>query len=226
MPSSSRIPALVLLAALAAAGCERSATDARDGAGPPPAAPAGDAMQAPDAPPPFDGSDHDVPPATADQATSGRLPAPGTVTWTGFGAAEFGADQEAVRQSWGRDLGPAQPDEPGGCYYLIPKPHPETGFEVAFMIDGDRFSRMDVRTPEVEAPGGGRVGMPAAGIETLYPGQVEALPHKYVDGGRYLRIRAPDGGGTALLFETSPEGEVTEWRIGAPPQVDYVEGCS
>ena len=29
-----------------------------------------------------------------------------------------------------------------------------------------------------------------------------------------------------LLFETNAEGNVASWRIGVPPQVDYVEGCS
>jgi hypothetical protein len=29
-----------------------------------------------------------------------------------------------------------------------------------------------------------------------------------------------------LLFATDADGRVNEWRIGVPPQVDYVEGCS
>ena len=29
-----------------------------------------------------------------------------------------------------------------------------------------------------------------------------------------------------VIFETDAEGTVTEWRVGLPPQVDYVEGCA
>lgn len=213
----------VLLLALAAGGCSPDRSPAA--AAPVAEAPAGDAMADPAAPPPLDNPAEDVPPATAADVPPGGLPAPGTITWEGFGPAEFGADQEAVRQAWGRDLGDARPAEPGGCYYLTPQPVGADGFQVGFMIEGDRFARIDVRTPQVEAPGGGRVGMPTAEIERLYPGQVETLPHKYEEGAGYLRVPAPEGRRTVLLFETASDGAVDEWRIGVPPQVDYVEGC-
>lgn len=93
------------------------------------------------------------------------------------------------------------------------------------MIEGDRFVRLDVGAGDIEAPGGGRVGMDAAAIEALYPGRVETHPHKYVDGARYLRISAADGGDGVLLFETDDGGRVVAWRIGVPPQIDYVERC-
>ncbi|TQC57293.1 lectin, partial [Pantoea dispersa] len=28
-----------------------------------------------------------------------------------------------------------------------------------------------------------------------------------------------------LVFETDAAGKVVAWRVGLPPQVDYVEGC-
>mgnify|MGYP003578325924 CR=1 FL=1 len=61
-------------------------------------------------------------------------------------------------------------------------------------------------------------------IAALYPGRVEERPHKYVEGAHYLRVTR-EGSDAALLFETDPQGRVQEWRIGLPPQVDYVEGC-
>lgn len=66
-------------------------------------------------------------------------------------------------------------EEPVACYYLMPQPTPPEGYRIAFMIEGDRLSRIDVRADDIVAPGGGRV---------------------------------------------------SEWRIGVPPQVDYVGGCS
>jgi hypothetical protein len=168
-----------------------------------------------------------VPPATAPPGTTippQGLPAPGTLTFEGFGPAAFGAPAEAVRQAWGGELR-AMPDAQSPCHYLSPPVDPDSGYQVAFMIEDGRFVRVDVAAPEVEAPGGGRIGLDADAIEALYPGRVETRPHKYVDGS-YLRIGDPDDGPGVLLFETDEDGTVTEWRIGIPPQVDYVEGCS
>ena len=41
-----------------------------------------------------------------------------------------------------------------------------------------------------------------------------------------LRVADPGGGNGALVLELDKDGRVDEWRIGVPPQVDYVEGCS
>ena len=170
-------------------------------------------------------------PAPAEEDASGSLrvdaPAEGTITFRGFGPANFGATQEKVRMAWGGDLGDARPDAPGGCYYLIPQPMGSDGYRTAFMIEGDKFARMDIRRNDVAAPGGGKVGMTRAQIASMYAG-IEEQPHKYSDG-LYLRIKDPTGGSGVLLFETDGKGDdarVTEWRIGVPPQVDYVEGCS
>lgn len=172
----------------------------------------------------------DVPPATAPAEALAslrvNLPAEGTISFEGFGPAKFGGTDEDVRMAWGADLGDAKPSEPGGCYYLIPQPLTEAGYRVAFMVEGDKFSRMDVRAAEVTAPGGGKVGMETAQVEGLYGGRVETQPHKYVEGARYLRVTDPAGGNGVLVFETGADGQVTAWRIGVPPQVDYVEGCS
>lgn len=183
-----------------------------------PALAAGSADAAPDAAPP-------VPPAPS--ATPGVV-AP---TFAGFGPAAFGADAEAIRQAWGRDMQgqpPATaPGEAEGCYLLTP-----TGARTAegrpalsFMIEGGRFVRADVRDTASIAPGGGRVGMPTADIERLHAGGIERQPHKYVDGAQYLRVRDA-ASGHVLVFETDAAGTVITWRIGQTPQVDYVESCS
>jgi hypothetical protein len=155
----------------------------------------------------------------------GMLPAPGTITFEGFGPAAFGATEEDVRRSWGKDMAGA-PGEAGGCYLLVPAPRgeAESPLRFAFMLEGDKFVRIDVRIDAIPAPGGGRVGMPAEDIERLYPG-AQAMPHKYVEGARTLRAKGPAGGAGTLVFETDAKGVVAAWRIGVPPQVDYVETC-
>ena len=149
------------------------------------------------------------------------IPASQTIGFAGFGPAKFGATQEEVRMAWGKDMS-GKPDEPGGCYYLQPMPE---GGPVAFMLEGDRFVRVDVRGAALTAPGGGQAGMTIAEIRKRYPG-VEVMPHKYEENAKYLRVKDPAGGTGVRVFETDAAGTVTRWRIGTAPQVDYVEGCA
>ena len=211
---------IALLVALAGCG-ERGTPDASPTA-PVDAAPVADTAAMPPA---------TETPAPAEANTSGSLrvgkPADGTITFSGFGPANFGATQEEVRMAWGGDLGDEKPEEAGGCYYLVPQPLGTDGFRTAFMIEGDEFVRIDVRRDDVAAPGGGKVGMSKAQVAALYAG-IEEEPHKYTDG-QYLRVKDPAGGNGVLVFETdgnTDDAKVTTWRIGVPPLVDYVEGCS
>lgn len=216
---------MVTILVLALAACSDQGVDERAAEGSGPAAVATAPMDQPDA---------DVPPATAPPGATASLPsagmpspADGAIGYAGFGPAGFGADEEAVRMAWGKGITADAPSEPGGCYYLFPQPREQFGgYGIGFMIEGDRFSRIDVDSADIVAPGGGRVGMTADGIRTRYPGRIEEQEHKYVEGGKYLRIKDSAGGNGVLLFVTDAAGKVTSWRVGVPPQVDYVEACS
>jgi hypothetical protein len=156
--------------------------------------------------------------------TTGPMPAEGAISFLGFGPAHWGASEEQVRQAWGKDM-EASPAADGGCHYLFPMPRTEGGYRIAFMTEAGRFVRVDVRAADIVAPGGGRVGMDKAELHRLYPSITEQ-PHKYVEGGLNLRATDPQGGQGSVVFELDPAGKVTAWRVGVPPQVDYVEGCS
>ena len=163
-------------------------------------------------------------PSTVAAAPGGVMPAAGAITFDGFGPAHWGASEEQVRQSWGKDM-ESMPKEHDGCYYLFPEPRRPDGYRFAFMMEEGKFGRIDVRTADIAAPGGGKVGMDKAALKALYPNSTE-MPHKYVEHSVYLRAADPKGGKSALVFEVDPSGKATDWRIGVPPQVDYVEGCS
>ena len=165
----------------------------------------------------------DVPPATAADAAAAL--ARRAADFSGFGPVAFGSGAAALEQAWGGALQGQPGGTPEACHYLFPQPRAAPGQGTAFMIEDGRFVRVDVDDPAAIAPGGGRIGMNAAQIEALYAGQVEARPHKYVDGASYLRVTR-EGSDAVLLFETDADGVVQEWRIGLPPQLDYVEGCS
>ena len=169
-------------------------------------------------PPPLDQPAEDVPPATAPQPAA----VPGLARFDGYGDMRFGMAEADARAAWGGNL---NGDAGDGCHYLNPVwEHPPAHF--AFMFDGGKFVRYDVGNDTEVAPGGGKRGMDAEAIRSLYAGRVEESPHKYVEGGKYLKVAADDGGNGKLVFETDAAGKVSAWRAGVEPQVDYVEGCS
>ncbi|MGJ7901664.1 lectin [Lysobacter sp. 1R34A] len=213
------LPALLLCLALSA--CQREA------AGPNGATDASTASTA-STPPANDQPAEDVPPATAPApaATPPATPAASDTLarFDGYGDLRFGMSAEEARKAWGGELkGQAAADS--GCYHLTPI-WTRNPAEFAFMIENGKFVRVDVGNDKETAPGGGKRGMSADEIRKLYAGRIEEQPHKYVEGGKNLRIGDAAGGAGALVFETDAAGKVTAWRIGVPPQVDYVEGCS
>lgn len=197
LPQPALCAALVALLALAACNRERPADNATVSAvQPPPAA----------APAP------------------GPAPETGLARFDGYGDMRFGMTAAEATRAWGGDLN-GKPRAGEICYYLNPVSNPSPAY-FAFMIESDKLVRYDVGNDKEVAPGGGKVGMDADQIRKLYGDRVEEQPHKYVAGGKVLRIKADDGSGGALVFETDGAGKVTTWRVGQPPQVDYVEGCS
>ena len=156
--------------------------------------------------------------ATARPVTSGDLAAAVPVP--------FGSSAIELRRVWKGDfMAVAEPESEEACYYLLAQPSPQQGYGRAFMFEGARLVRMDVDDPASQAPGGARVGMELAQLQRLYAGRMEVRPHKYVEAGHYLRVR-PAASGPVLVMETDARGKLHEWRVGIPPQVDYVEGCS
>jgi hypothetical protein len=162
-----------------------------------------------------------VTPAHAPVASSsGKAP-----SFAGYHGARFGMTAQETRQAWGGALDGKAPASPGDCYLLTPasasSPH-----DVSLMLEGDTFVRYDIGNAIDVAPGGGKVGMDADQIRALYSGRIREQPQKYVPGGQYLRIGADDDSGSVLVFDADANGKVTGWRVGQPPAVDYVEGCS
>ena len=65
----------------------------------------------------------------------------------------------------------AMPKEHDGCYYLFPEPRRPDGYRFAFMMEEGKFGRIDVRTADIAAPGGGKVGMDKAALKAPVPGR-------------------------------------------------------
>ena len=166
----------------------------------------------------------DIPPATAPQAgTNAGTEGSSLPRMDGYGDMRFGMSVEEATRAWGGELDGDDPESPDGCMMRMPK----SSSSPSFMFEGGKFVRYDIGSVKEAAPGGGALGMTAEQIEALYPGRVEVTPHKYLyeEGGKYLRIKDAEGSDSVLVFETDGQA-VTSWRVGVPPQVDYVEGCS
>ncbi|HJU09116.1 MAG TPA: lectin [Rhodanobacteraceae bacterium] len=142
----------------------------------------------------------------------------------GIGPLHFGMSAGQMRKAWGGPLyGEAPANDSLACYYLRPS---QDQYDLLFMVEGDRFVRIDVKTESKTAPGAGRVGMSIAELRKLYGGRIKTAPNFYDPDSTDLRVVSPHGEDALLLFEANEKGVVTSWRIGKPQQVNYVEGCS
>lgn len=211
MTRSKLLLSIALVAALAACSAERTPADAamppdaQADAQPTDAAPVTDTAAAPD-------------PSTDAGVT--------LASFEGYGDIMFGTPAAGMEDAWGGELKVLGKEYNESCYFMTPV-STKVPAELAFMIGDETFVRVGTESSALTAPGGGKVGMSKAEIARLYTA-IEVAPHKYSDG-EYLEIKDPAGGGALLIFETDGKGDdarVTEWRVGTPPHVGYVEGCS
>jgi len=153
------------------------------------------------------------------------VPMPGTATVTaatvggaGYGVLRFGMSRDEAEQAAGAAFN--GPTSDSTCKQLRSPGQPD----ISYLFEGDKLQRIDVKTPDVMADGGGHVGMQVEDIRTLYAGKLTELPHKHVKGGLYLKVAGKNGSG--LMFETDANGKVTSFRAGVAAALDDVEGCS
>lgn len=126
-----------------------------------------------------------------------------------------------------RSTGPVRfgvtPAEGGdACHYTVPAGAPSG---LRFMAESGRVVRVDVDSAGPVTDRGARVGMTEAEISRLYPEGLRTMPHKYVAGGHYLVFTPPGvDSGFRVVFETDGQ-QVTSYRAGVEPAVEYVERC-
>lgn len=142
--------------------------------------------------------------------------------WQGFGDMRFGMDEASFRKAWSGELkGGAEVGSDCAMYAPVWAKRP---FELTFMLEHGRFVRYDVRGDKETAPGGGKVGMSKTDVMALYAGKVKQWAYKYDAAASVFRVDGENG--AVLIFDIGADGKVKAWRVGVPPQIDYVEGCS
>ncbi len=161
----------------------------------------------------------EVPPAPVDSGSTSQQD--WTVTSAGIGSLKAGMTIAEMKAAAPDLVVPAKLQE---CDYVRVTSAPKG---VGFMVESERLSRVDVRNnTSVKTASGAGIGDTEDRIKSLYPGQVTVQPHKYTDG-HYLVVKpsnAPSGD-LRIVFETNGKN-VTEFRSGKTPAVEYVEGCS
>jgi hypothetical protein len=97
---------------------------------------------------------------------------------------------------------------------------------VHVMLEKNVVVRIDVDSGSMATSEGVAVGDPESKVMSLYAGRVAVTPHKYVPGGHYLTVHPADPADSLyrLVFETDGKN-VTQFRAGQRPQVEYVERC-
>ena len=207
---------LAIVAALAACSGERETP------APAPATPAAPATSAPAAEAPATPA-----PAAPEEASATQPDGDGDLaSFRGYGHLPFGTASADMRRVWGAELVELGKGDNPDCYFMNPA-WVQVPSAFNFMVGDGKFVRFGTDSARFVAPGGGKVGMTRAQLAALYPA-LQASPHHYVDG-EYLQAADPAGGEALVIFETDATGDagkVTEWRVGLPPYVGYVEGCS
>lgn len=143
-----------------------------------------------------------------------------TVTPSGIGAIRVGMSMDDLRRVAGNFNPPKAAAE---CSYVRPAMAPPG---VLVMLARGRVARIDVDSVGVRSDAEIAVGDSSSRVTAAYAGRVAATPHKYIQGGQYLTVRAASPADSALriVFETD-SGRVTRFRSGRVPEVEWVERC-
>ena len=141
----------------------------------------------------------------------------------GFGPLTLGMPMTAAGQAWPGLFDSLPRMAEGVCFNANPGGVALPYFSL--MFDGGRLVRYDTSNDELVAPGGGKRGMSEARLQVLYGHSLQAAPHRFVEGGKYLSLDASGVAPSRLVFETDAKGIVSEWHVGLRPHADYTEGC-
>jgi hypothetical protein len=112
------------------------------------------------------------------------------------------------------------------CDFVFPAVGAGIPDGVSVMVVKGKVARIDVDTGAVTTEDGVKVGDSEQKVQSVYDGDVQVEPHKYISGGHYMTVLGDStSAGKALVFETDGK-KVTSFRAGRLPEVKWVEGCS
>jgi hypothetical protein len=118
------------------------------------------------------------------------------------------------------------PDMKPDCDFVFPAVGAGIPDGVSVMVVKGKVARIDVDTGSVTTEDGAKIGDTEDKIRSIYDGDIQVEPHKYIEGGHYMTVMGDSASaGKAIVFETDGK-RVTSFRGGRLPEVKWVEGCS
>ena len=118
-----------------------------------------------------------------------------------------------------------RPDIKQACDFVFPAVGAGIPFGVNVMVVKGKVARIDVDTGTVTTEDGAKIGDSEDKIKSIYGDELKVSPHKYIEGGHYLTVVGDSASaGKAMVFETDGK-QVTMFRAGRVPEVEWVEGC-
>jgi hypothetical protein len=141
----------------------------------------------------------------------------------GLGQIQIGMNlDDAVNMGLLNENPSMKPD----CDFVFPAVGAGIPDGVSVMVVKGKVARIDVDTGAVTTEDGVKVGDTEQKVESVYDGDLQVEPHKYIDGGHYMTVMGDSASaGKAIVFETDGK-RVTAFRAGRLPEVKWVEGCS
>lgn len=118
-----------------------------------------------------------------------------------------------------------RPDMKQTCDFVFPAVGAGIPFGVNVMVVKGKVARIDVDTGTVTTDDGAKIGDTEDKVKSIYGDELKITPHKYIEGGHYLTVTGDSASaGKAMVFETDGK-QVTMFRAGRIPEVEWVEGC-
>ncbi len=112
------------------------------------------------------------------------------------------------------------------CDFVFPAVGAGIPDGVSVMVVKGKVARIDVDTGAVTTEDGVKIGDSEQKVQSVYDGDLQVEPHKYIEGGHYMTVMGDSASaGKAIVFETDGK-KVTSFRGGRLPEVKWVEGCS
>ncbi len=149
-----------------------------------------------------------------------RAASPGKIiTLKGYQGIEIGKSIQNISKKTGLNfIKDSDAEEDFECTYARTPSLPG----IYFMLVKGVVARIDVDKGNYTTSEGAKLGDSEKTIKKLYP-QAEMEGHKYVPEGHYFKAWSSDKR-RAIIFETDGKN-VTTFRIGRMPEVEWVEGC-
>jgi hypothetical protein len=141
----------------------------------------------------------------------------------GLGQIQIGMDlSDAVNMG----LLNENPTMKKACDFVYPAVGAGIPDGVAVMIVNGKVARIDIDTGSVTTEDGAKIGDTEDRLKSIYNGDLQVEPHKYIEGGHYMTVLGDStSAGKAIVFETDGK-TVTSFRSGRLPEVKWIEGCS